>query len=243
MKSKILLLLIFLFVNGIQGFAGFADSSVIQIFTQIYNQNFDEAGKTLLNKKPEMDAFYFQLLTFDFYWWKYSMSRSKEDAANLKKALESADVKSLDSTRQKMLTLIKTSYHFRFEVKRLNIIEAMFIRSDISSQLVEIKNGDLQFYGEEQELFDLYISLLEYSYNSVNPFFSKSKSEACRASLSKIEIYTNHNDLIVQTLARYFLGRIYMKVENKPEMAKEQFEILSKEYPLNPYFADLAATL
>lgn len=243
MKFRIIFVLVLLLVNQTKGLATSPDSSVIRVFTLIYNQKFDEAENALEINKLEINAFYFQILNIDLHWWKYSMSRSKEDAANLRKVLDDNNEADLDTTSQHIIHLIKTSYRFRYEVKRFNIIEALFLRSDIQEQTQQMKNSDWKIGAEEQKLFDLYIVLLDYSYNSVNPFFSKTKSEVCETSLAKIESYTLYNDLIVQTLAHYFLGRIYMKVENEPEKAKAQFQILSEEYPQNPYFAELAANL
>ncbi len=243
MKFKIVLLFVFLSVAGIEGFAESQDTSVTRIFILIYNQKFEEANTALSTQKQEMDGFYFQILKLDLYWWKYSMSGLKKDAENLKQVLEKEDLEDLDTTNQKIIHLIKTSYSFRYEIKRYNFIGAFFLRSDITNQIEKIKKENIPVKGERLVLFDLYLALLEYSNNSINPFFSKSKSEACKLALSKIQKYTRNNDIIVHTLAHYFLGRIYMKVEREPEKAKVQFKILSEEYPQNPYFADLAANL
>lgn len=241
MLRAIVLVLSVLFAKT--SYSTLTDKSALQIFILIYNAQYDDAENVLLAQKTEMSTFYYQVLNLDLYWWKYIMSRSKEDADNLKLALETLNLKNFDATEQKMIHLIKTSYRFRYEVKRYNFIEAIFLRSDITEQIKEIKREGLPIKGEQLKLFDLYLALLEYSNNSINPFFSKTKSETCKLSLSKIQKYTGDEDLIVQTLAHYFLGRIYMKVENEPEKAKAQFKILSEQYPLNPYFADLAVNL
>ena len=42
-------------------------------------------------------------------------------------------------------------------------------------------------------------------------------------------------------MAHYFLGRIYQKVENEPELGKFHFEILTGRFPNNTLFKEYLA--
>jgi len=74
----------------------------------------------------------------------------------------------------------------------------------------------------------------------VNPFSSGSKSEKYSKSIEALEKYSLSGDLIISTMAHYFLGRIYMKVEKKPQNGQEHFKILAQRFPENPLFYELA---
>jgi hypothetical protein len=74
----------------------------------------------------------------------------------------------------------------------------------------------------------------------MNPFSFGKKSGEYLKSLPALENYSNNNDFILSTMAHYFLGRIYTKVEKQPDKGKIHFTILSKRFPKNVLFFELA---
>ena len=128
----------------------------------------------------------------------------------------------------------------RYEIKRYNLIGALIIRSDVREQIEAIKSSDLSFLGDRQNLFDLYLSLFDYFDTSINPFSFGRKSEAYSKSLQTLEKYSHDNDLILSTMAHYFLGRIYTKVEKQPEKGQAHFKVLAQRFPKNALFQELA---
>ncbi len=243
MRLRVVLIFLFVVFFQFNSFSIKNDSLVNAVFTLIYNQNFDEAENALQKNQEEIDVFYYNMLNLDLFWWKYSMSRTKNDAGKLKQVLEDIYESDKNSSENKINHLVQSSYRFRYELKRFNIVGAMVLRSDIHKQIEEIGNPEFPLSDNKFKLYELYIALFEYSDNSINPFVINSKSEACKKSLSIIENYTHDNDLVVQTLAHYFLGRIYMKVQKEPEKAKIHFRYLSDKFPENTFFAKLATTL
>jgi hypothetical protein len=87
------------------------------------------------------------------------------------------------------------------------------------------------------------LALFDSFDSAINPFSSHSKSAKFSKSVLTLEKYSLADDLIVSTMAHYFLGRIYMKVERKPEKGQEHFKILAKRFPENPLFYELAKGL
>jgi hypothetical protein len=219
------------------------DTIVDHIFTLIYNQEFDFAENVLSEQTGKLDAYYYSILRLDLFWWKFSMSGSKDDFAKLTNVLESLNSSGLVSTKEKIIYLIQSSYKFRYEVSRYNFIGAIILRSDIRKQITELKKEKLSFNKERLKLFDLYLSLFQYSDNSINPFLINTKSQECLNSLSALEKYSHEDDLIVSTLAHYFLGRIYTKVEKKPEKGQVHFKILAQRFPKNSLFKELSEGL
>ncbi len=238
-----LFLLLFIFLIPCKSFSGKSDSINYQIFTLIYSQKFDEAEKKLVECRESMDTFYYNILNLDLYWWRYSMSRSRKDAVNLKNALMDLESKETNSAEANIYRLIQLSYRFRYEVKRYNVIGAILLRSDIREQINKVETEGIPFSDYRVKLFELYLALFEFTDNTLNPFMINSKAEACKKSISVITRYTIDDDFMVQTLAHYFLGRIYMKVEKDKLKAKEQFLFLSRQFPENQYFKELSDNL
>jgi len=231
-----------LFLFGIQqvGSANEKDSTAQNIFTLIYNQHFSEAEKALALHCSQLEPFYYNILNLDLYWWKYSLSRSKDDAKSLNSMLSNFNKNSANKQEVSINELIRLSYQMRYEIKRYNLVGALFLRSEARSKIETVKQYELSFLGDRQNLFDLYVSLFDYFDTAINPFLFGRKSEAYSKSLLKLEKYSFNNDLILSTLAHYFLGRIYMKVEKQPEKGMGHFKILAKRFPENPLFYELA---
>src|SRR5665811_2168764 len=132
------------------------------------------------------------------------------------------------------------SYEMRYEVKRYNFIGAFFIRSDIRKQIEFLKTETLNLYGSRLKLFDLYIALFQYFDNAINPFSLDSKSAELENSMISLEKYSHEDDLILSTMAHYFLGRIYIKVEKNLEKGQAHFKILAERFPKNQLFPEIA---
>jgi hypothetical protein len=74
----------------------------------------------------------------------------------------------------------------------------------------------------------------------MNLFSFGSKSEKYLQSLATLEKYSRDKDLILSTMAHYFLGRIYTKVEKQPEKGQVHFKVLTERFPKNTLFKELA---
>jgi len=240
MLSRISLIAIFLASFHFVGFSIEKDSTVQYIFNLIYNQQFTEAKKALEQNNAQVEPFYFNILQLDLFWWKYSLSRSKDDAKKLNEVLENFPNSSANTREEKIDNLIRTSYQMRYEMKRYNIIGALIIRSDVRKQIEEVKKEDLSFLGERQKLFDFYLALFDYFDESINPFSFGRKSDKYSKSILSLEKFSQDYDLILSTMAHYFLGRIYTKVEKQSEKGEAHFKILAQRFPKNSLFYQLA---
>lgn len=225
------------------GLANDKDSVVQHIFTLIYNQQFTGAEKALNLQSGQMEPFWINVLTLDLHWWKYSLSRSNEDARALKKVLGDFQETNKNLPEDKINELIRLSYQMRYEVKRYNLIGAYILRADALDKIDALKTTDLSFLETRTMLFDLYLALFDSFDSAINPFSSGSKSAKFSKSVLTLEKYSLSGDLIVSTMAHYFLGRIYMKVEKKPQKGQEHFKILAKRFPENPLFRQLSQGL
>ncbi|HPE76628.1 MAG TPA: hypothetical protein PLC80_11110 [Draconibacterium sp.] len=243
MNLRFSVIVVFMFSLLPAGFSAERDTTVQSIFTLIYNQQFIKAEKALEQKNSNVDPFYHNILKLDLFWWKYSLTKSKQDAKVLKQVLDELGGSEQKTREAKINNLIKSSYEMRYEIKRYNFVGALIIRSDVRKQIEILRKEDLTFLGDKRKLFDFYLTLFDYFDENMNPFLFGSKSEKYLKSLSTLEIYSLDKDLILSTMAHYFLGRIYMKVEKQPEKGQLHFRVLSQRFPENSLFKELASGL
>jgi hypothetical protein len=85
--------------------------------------------------------------------------------------------------------------------------------------------------------------LINYFDESTSPFSFGRKSDEYIKSLITLEKYSNDDDFVLSTMAHYFLGRIYTKVEKQPEKGEAHFKILAKRFPKNSLFDQLSKGL
>ena len=210
------------------------------IFSLIYNQQFSEAEKLLKTEQNQLNPFYARILNLDLHWWKYSLSRSREDAKQLKTILDNFSTKTQSTQEERINELIRLSYKMRYDIKRYNFISALIIRSGVRKQIDILKSTPMNVDAEQLKLFDLYLVLFQYFDNVINPFSLENKSAKHAKSLSLLEKYSQDDDLILSTMAHYFLGRILTKVEDTPMEGRAHFNILAKRFPQNTLFRDIA---
>ncbi len=239
MKLRFFVTLILALVFSKQGFSEKNDSIVNHIFEMIYNEQYLQAEDALGKSELQIDSFYSDILKIDLYWWEFVKSREKEKSRKLHSIIEKFNRAEVNSVDGKIRLLIAKSYQIRYELKRYNIIGASLIRSDIKTLLDEIKEEKLYYPENRLALLDMYSSLFGYFDNLINPLFSQSRRDSRSTALASLEKYTTDDDLVVQTLACYFLGKIYLNIENDPQKGMDCFVLLSKNFPKNNYFAEL----
>lgn len=214
------------------------DSKVTQVFTLIYNARFDEAEKMLGNTDFQNESFYFQVLKLDLFWWKYSISKSKPDEEKLNAVFDWFSAQDKNTEYSEINRLIWLSYKMRFELKRKNYVKAFFLKGEVENQLkmVQKKTGSLP--ENQRKLLSVFVLLLQYSHEASSVF---GKEEEKQAILKKLHQMATDSDWMVSSEAHYFLGRIYTKLEKEPPKGQIHFQTLSRRFPQNALFANLAA--
>lgn len=212
------------------------DSLLNPLFLTIYNQQFDQAESLLSKQKVQLGAFYFDVLNIDLHWWKYSTSRSKKDAEKLNFVLKEY-VDSGIKNKNQVIQLIGKSYQLRYARKKYNIYSVSTLSSEIKQLLLEVHRNELQISGSELKLFDLYMSMFHY-FDHINLFSIWKKTSEQKLWLLEMENFSQEENLIVNTMAHYFLGRIYQKIEKEPQKGKDHFEILTGRFPGNRLFKE-----
>lgn len=221
------------------GYANPAPTNVEKVFKLIYNQQFSEADSILKHSANNFDRFYHDILKLDLYYWEYSVENNNENSRKLKEFLSEFDAEDNTIIDIRLKNLIFLSYSVRYELKRINIPGTLILRSKLKKLLSEINEDKLQYPKNHLNLFELYKQLFSYFDNVFNPFFSESKRLEKENALMRIDQYSHDDDLIVNTLANYFLGKIYLNIEKNFPKSKIHLELLSKKYPGNKSFSEL----
>lgn len=242
MNIRIIITILIFSTATTVGFSSPKETTVDTVFTLIYNQQYQKADSFLEASENEFDSFYTDILKLDLYWWRFVTTRSSNDSRQLHQLLKNFSATDNNKLDYRLKELITFSYRVRYEFKRYNIPGALIFRSKIKNLLAELNQEKLPFSENRLKLFELYNELFAYFDNVINPFFIESKRIERENALVKIERFTHDDDLIVATLARYFLGRIYMSIENDPAAARKYFRILSTQYPENIHFSEYFAT-
>lgn len=234
-----IIITLFILLGSLSGYSNSAFENVETIFTLIYNQHFSKADSILKNSSGEYDNFYHDILKLDLYYWEYSIESNHQKSERLKSFLSEFYSKKESEFDPGLKELIFLSYSARYELKRYNIPGALVIRSKIKTLLAELNRHALEFPENRLKLFDLYNLLFQYFDNVFNPLFLETKRNERELALEKIKTYTNDSDLIVNTLANYFLGKIYLNIEKEPSKSKVHFQVLLNKYPDNRTLAEL----
>ena len=233
--STVIILLLFVFQNT----SAKNDSIINHIFKLIYNEQFEQAEQALSKSNNFNNSFYADVLEIDLYWWKYIYEPKKENSRRLKAIIDSFSDFSNSSSEGKIKQLIGKSYEIRFEFARYNLPGAVAARSEIKQLISEIKQNNSQYSKERAKLLELYTLLFQYFDNLINPLFSESKRIKRASALVLLDDFTGDKDLIVRTLACYFVGKIYLNMEKNPQKGIACFDFLVKQFPNNSIFNEL----
>jgi len=215
------------------------DSTINHIFKLIYNEQFAQAEQALSKSQNFNNSFYADVLKIDLYWWKYVNTKEREDRNRITAIMKDFSESTNHSPEGKIKQLIGKSYQIRFEFDRYNLPGAVATRSEIKQLINGIQQENNQYSKERAKLFELYTLLFQYFDNLINPFFSERKRIKRTTALILLDKFTTHQDLIVRTLACYFVGKIYLNIEKEPQKSMPCFEFLVKQFPKNLLFSEL----
>lgn len=239
MKTKFISILLLL-LTTVPAFArptvNPTDSIADNVFTLIYQHKLDFAEKQLSTEKQQLDDFYYLLLNLDLHWWKYRTNDTKENDEKLDKLLNDLEDNDTKTNWQKMQQLLVKSYQLRYEKTKLNFIGMLRIRSKMKTLTDEIQLDNLPVNGIQQKLFESYVIMFKYV-EDINFLNSQSNSGSRKELLTRMETFAADKDIMLNTIARFFLARMYQKVEKQPETGLSYYKTLTAKFPTNTTFA------
>jgi hypothetical protein len=235
MRTLVFILLFAGIING----AAAQNEITDQIFFFIYNQKYDSAAFQLKQHEHEIDPYYFAVLNIDKSYWENVTGTDKPDYAAFESTLQKYEMENAENLHEKVIQLMVLSYQLRYELKRYQIIDAIFTRSETVKLYHKLENKSQLLSPGQQQLFQLYHALILYFNNYLKPGFMSNRRENIQAAVTTMERLTNSEQLMTKTLANYFLGKIRLKYEKQPAKAAESFHFLVVTYPGNQTFKEL----
>jgi len=209
------------------------------VFSLIYRQKYNAAERLLLDNKANIDPIYFAVLEIDMSYWKNVTGTSDRHYAKFETLLKSYQTTAPETRQQKAIELIRLSYQLRYELKRFQLFNAISTRKETLQLFNELKKDSTQLNKNQQELFELYQALITYFDLYLKPFFAKKKHAQTEILTQTMDKLTTSDQQMVKTLSTYFLGKIYLKYENKPQKAHPYLKWLQNTYPENQTFREL----
>lgn len=205
-----------------------------RIVFKIYNQDFNEIHVSIenLNKTSPQIARY---LNIDFLWWKMISDQNQKTEAEFLAGLNS--LIETGSGSQDFDKLAGFIYQIRYEnfrnksfSKYLTILKFhLFVESIKPEQAEKLGSFERSIFEMTTELN----SYMKYKFLEGYGLQTKKNKENCRMSLSNIENLQNASFKSFDVIKTYFLGKIYLEIENDKERAILKFEILSGMFPQN----------
>lgn len=198
------------------------------IFSKIYNMQFDDAEKELLESKNMLENLKFQILYIDLFWWKTIDCNCEKESEHFKEIVDKFPIGLENTTAKNNLEeLIIRSYKVRLYSYQNHYFNLVIESFKINRLLNTIENERLT--PEYSELFGLYKAI----FSMKNDFWSSSKMKSSTIQLQQYALSTN---LIIKTISTYFLAKNYYDIEKKPEKALPYFNELTTMYPQNSIF-------
>jgi hypothetical protein len=207
------------------------DKTTENIFFLIYNQHFGEAENKLVQSKPVLTHLNYMILEIDLRWWKAISSDAKVDFELLEKKLSTYSKESEGlSGPARLEELVCLNYQFRLATFRSQPLKMIHYFLKINHFVEQTEFSSLPLEG--RDLFSLYKAIFSYGKSKIFFLSPNIRSE----SLAILKNYAGSSDLVNQTIANYFLARIYIETEKSPILAKPYYEWLFKMYPDNKIF-------
>jgi len=207
------------------------------IVFKIYNQDFDEIPSSIenLRKSSPQIARY---LNIDFLWWKMISGMNEKTEAQFLAGLNSLTEKGAGN--QDFNKLAGFIYQIRYEnfrnknfSKYLTILKFhLFVESIKPEQTEKLESFEKSIFKMTTGLN----SYMKYKFLEDYGVQTKKNKENCRISLSTIENMHNASFKSFDVIKTYFLGKIYLEIENDKQQAILKFEKLSDQFPQNAIF-------
>ena len=217
--------------------AGETDSIANNVFVLIYQQDLKSAEQRLETEKYRLNNFYYLFLNLDLHWWKYRTSNSATDAQALETLIEEQNRMEVVTDLEIMNRLLVKSYQLRYEKRKLRLLGMLGTRADIKNLIEKIELNKLPVSVDESKLFESYVVMYQYV-EGINFLGLQNNAEERYTKLQRMEEFAADENQMLNTVARFFLARMYQKVEKDPRTGLAHYKILTSKYPTNVTFAE-----
>jgi len=207
------------------------------IILKIYNQDFNGIPEKIENLKrssPQIVPY----IKIDYLWWRMISNLNTETETDFLNGLNSLN--ETNSGNQDFNKLAYFIYQIRYEnlrnksfSKYLTILKFHLYVGNISYKRTE---GFDSFENSIIQMITALNSYMKYRFLEDYGLQAKKNRENCQSCLAKIEKLRNTDFKSFEVIKTYFLGKIYLEIENDHQQAISKFEKLSGMFPENVIF-------
>jgi hypothetical protein len=215
----------FFFANGASG-----TTQTDSIFYYIYNQEFKQAERSLQKDRSNLPPNLYHLYETDLRWWKTLSQPQPNNFLGLEAFLQQ-QLKRLEnhSFNPGIAELITLNYLMRLKAIQNQPFKLFTYYLRIQKL---INNFDQSLLSpEERSMYEIYTAV-----------FNVGKSKLLMNvklrddSIEQIKKHQDSSQTNIQTIAFYFLAKIYIDIEKSPRQAAFYYSRLCARYPNNAIF-------
>lgn len=200
------------------------------IFYYIYNQQFDKAEKGLQLYRNTLQPNLYHLYETDLLWWQTLSQAQSSDFSALEKFLQQ-QLNRLDtnSLNRGIEELIYLNYLMRLKAIQNQPLKMFTYYLQIQKLINNFDQTRLS--REERSIYEIYTAVFNVGKSKLlmNP---KLRAH----SIEQIKKHQNSSQQSIQTIAYYFLAKIYFDIEKSPQQAGAYYSLLCARYPNNIIF-------
>lgn len=199
------------------------------IFYHIYNQQYPTAEIELNNVKNSFISYF--LLETDLKWWKSLLANNDNDFENFENYLnDKLNVAKNHSNEPNFEELICLNYLLRLASVTKQHLKMMNYFFKLNNFIESFDSNSLSF--DEKNIYSIYKAVFNISKNKIFLINAKNNIE----NIQVLKRFENSQNIVCKTFAHYFLAKIYMELEKKPQEAQKHYQKLNLLYPNNQFF-------
>ncbi len=216
-------------------------NQIDELVNNIYNLDFSAIPNQIseLEKTDPQIAGY---LRFDYLWWKM-VSNNSDSAESEFIAYKNSFLTYTTESSKDFKTLIYYLYQIRYENYKKTSFSKYLTALKCHAYLLKIDEHNADRLSLlEKNIFQLIVEFdkcLKYRYISELDLITDKYKHQFEISLEKIENLSNSQYSSFETIKNYFLGKIYLEIENDSVKALHKFSELSERFPNNKIFESI----
>jgi len=204
------------------------------IFNKLYNRNDLEFNNEV--RKYNNGSLLNLIYSYNYYWEGLCSSTIDESFEKSTKIIDESLLDGTNADIQAALHLMQ----LRMDLAQKNYLAIMVNANNLKSYFKSTTIDSLNQFNTL--LWSLYHCLASYARDAgflYSTFLAAWPESNKKLGMQLLEKQCSNKAVIISTEARYFLGKIYLELEDDPKVAMTYFKILKEQYPKNKVYTEL----
>ena len=211
-------------------FSKASEATSDSIFYYIYNQQLSKAEKSLQLYRNSLQPDLYRLYKTDLLWWKTLSQTQVNDFSEMEMFLQQQlNRLEKDLSNSGIEELIYLNYFMRLKAIENQPFKMFGYYLRIQKLISNFDQSRLS--PEEQRIYEIYTAVFNVGKSKL---LMNSKLRAY--SIEQLKKHQHSSQTNIQTIANYFLAKIYFDIEKSPKQAEVYYAFLCARYPHNTIF-------